>query len=84
MLVAPKNEFGEISLRRFLNITYTDQLGEEQSEYYYVPLIYGASPITEEEGKAIFSGYKNSFGTKKFIEFDKLSAGSLYELVAGK
>jgi hypothetical protein len=83
-LVESKNEFGNTELRRFLHITYTDQLGDNHSEYYYVPLIYGASQITEKEGKAIFSGCENSLRTGKHIEFDKLSAESLYDLVAGK
>ncbi len=83
-LAQSQNEFGNTTLRRFLYITYTDQLGYNHGEYYYVPLIYGASRINEEEGKAIFSGYRNSFGTKQFVEFDKLTAENLHKLVAGK
>ena len=72
-----KGLFGNIEMERFLHISYRDQLGKDHTEFYFIPLIYGATCIPDSKGKSIFRQKKESFGTNSMIEFEKVNADGL-------
>ena len=76
--VAKKNNFyGEIQVQRFLHTTYTDLLGRFHSEYYFVPIIYGAARISEEEGSRIFQR-ESETPISEYLDFDKITPETLF------
>ncbi len=80
-LAGDREVFCSIELRKYLQLYYRDIFGKEHEEYYYVPFLYGGSPIEAEEGKKIFEKYKAARKNLNMVEFDELTADKLLELV---
>jgi hypothetical protein len=71
---------GFAKVYRYLRLKYRDMLGNQQTDYYYVPMIFGAYKITAQEGESIF----NTHRLAKWIEFTTLTASDLIEFVQDK
>lgn len=80
--VAQSNKnYEEMMIRRFILLRYTNLLGKSHREYYYVPLLYGASRISQEDGEKIFQDDEKSFGTKHRFDFDEITPEGLHSLM---
>ena len=76
-----KGLYGFIQIHRYVRLIYKDMLGDEHVDYYFVPLIYGAHLLSQEEGRTIFETYKQSIRDGKILEFDKLTSAQILERV---
>ncbi len=83
-LAGEKEAFCNIQVEQYLRLYYRDIFGEDHEDYYYVPFIYGGSPIEAKEGKEIFDKYEAARKNLSMVEFDKLTADKLFELVSNK
>lgn len=73
--------YGFIQIHRYVRLIYRDLLGDEHVDYYFVPLIYGAHLLSEDEGISIFEAYNQSIREGKILEFDKLTSAKILERV---
>ena len=71
--------YGFVEVKRYLKLWYRDQLGEQHTNYYFVPLIFGAHTISKDEGKAIFLQWKDAILKMEMLEFDTLTKEQLYK-----
>lgn len=71
---------GLLSLRRYVRLQYKDIFGEDHTRYYMVPLITGGVPLSEQEGRAIFEDYKQSFAEGRRRDLDDLTPDVLLAL----
>jgi len=69
-------KFGLIEIKRFIQISYIDLLGRGHTEYYFVPMIYGAARLTDQEGKEVFDAWERSLSAE-ILEFAKIDADAL-------
>jgi hypothetical protein len=65
--------YAEISLSRFLKISYRNGFGEIHTDYFFVVPLKGAQELTDEVGKAKFALFHQSIGTENAVDLDSLS-----------
>lgn len=65
--------YGFTKLLRYVRLRYRDMLGEQHEDFYYVPLIFGAHKLTEEEGKLAFDTHSKGIRDLQILEFKQLT-----------
>jgi len=75
--------YAEISLSRFVRVSYRDSLGQLHTDYFSVAPVRGAQELDSEAGKTKFALFRESIGTDKSVDLDSISEERLLNQVLG-
>lgn len=84
VLARERHLFIDLSLDRYISLSYKDRLGIQHMEYYSVQPFYGASRITAIKGSAVIDEVSKAFGTDRFIDIDQITPQELMEQIEDK
>jgi hypothetical protein len=74
------NRSASMDIRRYVRIRYRDIFGNQHTKYFFVPLIYGGTELSEEEALPLFERHESAWETKEMREFEELTAQDLMEI----